>query len=229
MQLLKKGAAALGGDCLLCGAPSESARVCAACERAVERRGAACPRCALPMPRNETCGRCLRHPPAVDAAFALFEYRFPVDRVLLRFKFAGDLAAGRWLGERLAQAVERAPAPDLIVVPPMDAERLGQRGFNQALEIAKVVAARRGVALDRRALRRVRAAAPQSTLGGRERRANLRDAFASRRRFDGLHVAIVDDVMTTGATIDAVARALRDGGAARVDGWVVARTPEPGD
>lgn len=181
------------------------------------------------MPRAETCGRCLRRPPAVDSALALFEYRFPVDRVLLRFKFAGDLAAGRWLGERLAAVVGEAPLPDLLVVPPIEAARLRQRGFNQALQVAKVVAARHGLELDRDALRRTRTAAPQSTLGGRERRLNLRGAFACRRRFDRRHVAIVDDVMTTGATIDAVARALREAGAARVDAWIVARTPEPGD
>jgi len=181
------------------------------------------------MPRSESCGHCLRRPLAVDGATAVFEYRFPLDRVLVRFKFAGDLAAGRWLGERLADAVADAPAPDLIVVPPIEATRLKQRGFNQALEIAKVVAARRGLALDRDAIRRIRSAPPQSTLGGLERRRNLRDAFSCRPRLDGLRVAIVDDVMTTGATIDAVARAVRAAGAGRVDAWAVARTPEPGD
>lgn len=181
------------------------------------------------MPRAETCGRCLRRPPRVDRALAVFEYRFPVDRVLVRFKFAGDLAAGHWLGERLAAAVETAPAPDLVVVPPIDAARLRVRGFNQAIEIAKVVAAARGLALDRGALRRLRATAAQSTLGGSERRRNLRGAFECGRRLDGRHVAIVDDVMTTGATVDAIARALRTAGAGRVDAWVVARTPEPGD
>jgi len=179
------------------------------------------------MAREETCARCLRRPPAFDASRAAFAYRFPIDRVMLRFKFAGDLAAGRWLAEQLAQAVRASPMPDRLVVPPIDPARLRLRGFNQALEIAKVVAHSHGLQLEREAIARVRGAPAQSTLGGRERRRNLRGAFECRRRFEGMHLAIVDDVMTTGATAEAVARALRKAGAARIDAWIVARTPEP--
>jgi ComF family protein len=181
------------------------------------------------MPRAESCGRCLRHPPAFDAALAAFEYRFPLDRVVLRFKFAGDLAAGRWLASQLAHATREATAPDLFVVPPSDASRLRARGFNPALEIARVLGAERGVRVDPWIVARVRATAPQPGLGGRARRANLRGAFACRRALDGAHVVIVDDVMTTGATVDALACALKSAGARRVDAWVVARTPEPRD
>jgi ComF family protein len=177
------------------------------------------------MPQPEACGRCVRRPPEIEAAAAAFEYRFPVDRVVQRFKFGGDLAAGRWLGLQLAHAVGMAPRPDLLVAPPLAAARLRERGFNQALELAKVVAAERGVRLDPWVVERVRATAPQPGLGGRARRENLRGAFACRGALDGAHVAIVDDVMTTGATADAMARALRDAGASRIDAWVVARTP----
>lgn len=229
LQLLKKAAGVLGGDCLLCGARSPGALACPACTAALPVLRAACPTCALPMPRDEKCGRCLRRAPALDSARAALEYRFPVDRVMRRFKFAGDLAAGEWLAGRLAVAVAAAPVPELVVVPPIDATRLRTRGFNQALEVARVVAAARRVRLDRDAVIRVRVVAPQSTLGSRERRANLRGVFACRRELGGRHVAIVDDVMTTGATVEAVALALRQAGARRVDAWVVARTPEPGD
>ena len=228
LQLLKKGAKALGGDCLLCGAGADGL-VCAGCAASPVPGAPACPRCALPMPRAETCGRCLRRPPSVDCALAAFQYRFPIDRLVLRFKFAGDLAAGRWLAECLAAAVREAPTPDLVVVPPIAAARLRERGFNQALEIAKVVCAARGVTLDRDAVTRVRDAPAQSTLDARERRANLRGAFECRSALAGRHVAIVDDVMTTGATLDSMAHALRASGAGRIDAWVVARTPEPCD
>lgn len=229
LQLLRNAAGALASGCLLCAGRSVPGAACAACVAGLARSAWACPRCALPMPRAETCGRCLRKPPPLDAALAAFDYRFPVDRVLLGFKNGGDLAAGRWLASGLAEAVGTARLPDLVVVPPADPARLRERGFHPALEVAKVVAGARGATVDRAALVRLRATPAQSTLGARERRANLRGAFGCRRDLRGLHVAIVDDVMTTGATVEAAARALRGAGAARVEAWVVARTPEPAD
>lgn len=225
--MLKKVAVPLGGDCLLCGGRSAEALACGACASALARTGPACPRCALSMPAPEVCGRCLREPPAFDSALAAFEYRFPLDRVVVRFKFAGDLAAGSWLASRLALAARDAPRPDLVVVPPSDPARLRRRGFNPALEIARALGVERGLRVDPFAIARLRATAPQPGLGGHARRANLRGAFECRRSFDGAHVVVVDDVMTTGATVDALARALKSAGARRVDAWVVARTPEP--
>jgi len=179
------------------------------------------------MPTVQTCGGCLRHPPAFEHARAALEYRFPVDRVIQRFKFAGDLAAGRWLAEQLALAVRDADRPGLLVVPALAPARLRMRGFNQALEIARVVGAARGIPVDPAAIVKVRDTAPQPGLGSRARRANLRGAFRATRTLDGVHVAVVDDVMTTGATAESIARALRGAGARRVDVWVVARTPDP--
>jgi ComF family protein len=175
------------------------------------------------MARDEICGACLRRPPPFDAAVAAFEYRFPVDRLVRRFKFAGDLAAGRWLAGRLAAVV--AAQPDLIVVPPLTPARLRERGFNQALEIARVVGAATGARVGARVLEKVRDTAPQPGLGGRARRRNLRGAFRAARPVAGSHVAIVDDVMTTGATVAELASVLKEAGARRVDVWVVARTP----
>jgi len=177
------------------------------------------------MARAETCGACLRRPPEFDAALAAFEYRFPVDRLVQRFKFAGDLAVGRWLAQRLAAIA--CPRPDLVVVPPLAPARLRTRGFNQALEIARVVGAATGAPVDARAIAKTRETSPQPGLGGRARRQNLRGAFGVVRPMAGLHVAIVDDVMTTGATLESAATALLQAGAARVDAWVVARTLPP--
>lgn len=195
------------------------------------RTAFACARCALPLPspldEASSCGACLRAPPAFDAAFAAFEYRFPIDRVLRRFKFAGDLAAGRWLAEQLAETVSRAPRPDVLVVPPLTARGLRRRGFNQALEIARVVGAAHRLRVEPAAIAKVRDTAPQPGLGARQRRANLRAAFRANRAWEGASVALVDDVLTTGATADAIARVLKAAGARRVEAWAVARTPRP--
>ena len=128
----------------------------------------------------------------------------------------------------LAVAVARAARPDLLVAPPSARDRLARRGFNPALEVARVVGTRLDIRCDRRAVVRARATAPQPGLGRRARRANLRGAFACALDLTGRHVAIVDDVMTTGATAEAMARVLRAAGAARISVWTVARTPEPG-
>ena len=180
------------------------------------------------MQGTEVCGACLRRGPAIDAALAAFEYRFPIDRLIQRFKFAGDLAVGRWLGEQLAASAAGAERPDLLVAPPLSRSRLRTRGFNQSLELARVVASSHRLALAIDAVEKVRDTPPQPGLGRRERQANLRDALRATGRFPGAHVAIVDDVMTTGATVEAMAALMKAAGARRVSAWVAARTPEPG-
>ena len=165
---------------------------------------------------------------AFDEAIARFEYRFPLDRLVQRFKYGGDLAIGRWLAERLAERVRDAARPDLLAVPPLAAARLRERGFNQALEIARTVGRRLRVPVDPRAIERRRDTPPQASLDRRARAANLRGAFACGVDVRGRHVAIVDDVLTTGATADAIARVLKAAGAERVSAWAVARAPDPG-
>jgi ComF family protein len=218
---------ALASDCLLCGSLGEG-EICLACDASFERVAHACPRCALPLPESHRCGACLAHPPAFDAAIALFAYRFPLERLMHRFKYGGDLACGKWLASQLASRVAHEAPPQLLVVPPAARERLHRRGFNPAAEIAKVVAHRTRARFERHLVRRVREQAPQAGLPRRERLANLRGVFVAGTNLDGRHVVVVDDVMTTGATAEAMARALKDAGAASVRIWVVARTPEPG-
>jgi ComF family protein len=201
--------------------------VCEACQAALPRIEAACRRCAIALPLAGVCGQCQREPAAFDDAIACFEYRFPLDRLVQRFKFGGDLAAGRWLAGELGRVLEGVNA-DLIVVPPLAPSRLRERGFNQALEIAKVVSRTHGFALAARAIDKRRDTAPQPGLSRTQRAANLASAFHYARRFDDLHVAIVDDVLTTGATAHALATVLKDAGAQRVSVWALARTPAPG-
>ena len=144
-----------------------------------------------------------------------------------RFKYAGDLAIGRWLAGALTARVRAFDRPHLIVAPPSTSERLRSRGFNPALEVAKAVARDLGVRCAIEGLERARDTAPQPGLGRGERQRNLEGAMRCRLALEGMHVALVDDVMTTGATANAVAKVLKGCGAARVSVWVAARTPEP--
>lgn len=215
-------------DCVLCLRDCGESLLCAACAAELEDPSPACPRCALPLARAELpCPACRSAPHAFDRAVARYEYRFPLDRLVLRFKYGGDLALGRWLAQRLAERASREPRPDVLVVPPLSPARIRTRGFNQALEIARLVGRRIGVAVSREALVRRHDTPSQASLGRRERQANLRGAFACTRALGGLHVAIVDDVLTTGATADAIAQVLKEAGAASVAVWAVARAPEP--
>lgn len=214
-------------DCVLCLEPAGSRLVCHNCERLLPRSAFRCPRCGLPGPGDAPCGECLRDPPAFDDVVTAFDYRFPLDRLVRRFKFSSDLAVGAYLGEALLEAARSRPAPDLILASPASAARIRERGFNPALVLARRVGRGLGVRVDAAALAKVRHTPPQAGLGRDARHRNLQGAFAVRSRLDGLAVAVVDDVMTTGATLSALARALKAAGASRVSGWVVARTPEP--
>ena len=229
LRLLKIAATLFEQDCALCGVRSGSHLVCARCVDALPRIDRACERCAIPLAASgPLCGECIkrsRH--AFDDALAVFEYRFPVDRLVQRFKYAGDLALGRWLAERLACAAEKHQRPALIVAPPLASSSLRRRGFNQAIEIARCVASELGVRCEVDAIAKVRETPSQHGLDRRQRLGNLRDAFRCDIRLAGEHVAIVDDVITTGATADVLAQLLRRQGAGRVSAWAVARTPDP--
>ena len=219
-------AAALPQRCAMCARATGAADLCEPCAAALARSGPACPRCALPSPAGAVCGRCLAHPPPFDAAIAIGPYAFPLDRLVVRLKYGGDLALASALGERLAElalATGAAGRVSAIVPMPLAPARQRARGCNQAREIAKALARRTGVPLAP-GLVRVRSAAPQAALPWRERVRNVRGAFDTSRRFDGLSVALVDDVMTSGATAAAATAALRRAGAARIEVWVAART-----
>lgn len=192
---------AIGGDCVLCAGASSHGPVCAECAA------------DLPAIRDGA--------PRVSVAFA---YRFPVDRLVLRMK-GGDLAVGSWLADRLVEAVRHEPRPELLVPVPMRARRLRERGFNPAAEIARRVGSRLRVPCASRGARKVRDTRPQQGLDRPARRLNVHRAFECRAQVRGRDVAIVDDVVTTGATARALASALRRAGARRVRVWAVARAP----
>jgi ComF family protein len=212
--------------CLLCEARGQAGvDLCPACTRALPWLGPACPRCALPLAHAGVCGSCLRQPPPLDAVHACLRYAAPVDHLLPRFKFHNDLAAGRLLATLMAR---RAPAldGDVVLVPvPLHPRRLRQRGYDQALELARPLAHQLDLALAPSLLRRVAHTQAQSGLDARARRRNLRAAFGVTTAQPPPRVVLVDDVMTTGATLQAATRALRRAGVIQVQAWVCARTP----
>ena len=215
----------LAQDCILCQSACGDRLLCEACERELPASASACPRCALDGTGNVECGACLADPPHYDASCAAFTYAFPVDVLVQALKYRGQLALAGFFAHKLRQRIDLAAGVDLIVPLPLHPARLAERGFNQAAEIAKALSRASGIRMDARVARRVRNTAPQADLPWRERAANMRRAFSCEHDLAGLNVAVVDDVMTTGATLNEFARTLKQSGAARVQNWVVARTP----
>jgi ComF family protein len=223
--------ALLPPHCLLCGHDAQRQRdLCDACAADLPRNHICCPRCALPLKvAAPLCGECLQREPPFAAAHVPFVYASPLDQLLMRLKFGRSLAAGRVLSELWLDVLRRqAPLLPAVLVPvPLHAQRLRERGYNQALELTRPLARGLGIPLCGDLLERSRATPPQSDLDAIERRRNLRDAF---RIVDNAalpaHVAIVDDVMTTGATLRECATTLRRAGVQRVDVWALARAPK---
>ncbi len=214
--------ALLEQDCILCAAPSGEAAFCTGCAGDLPALGEACPRCAGPAPGGTVCGRCLAHPPSFDATVALWRYRFPVDRLVLALKYGGRLPLARAFGTALAARVAGRPV-DAVVPMPLAPPRLRQRGFNQAMEIARALARETGATVASDRVVRVRDTPPQADLPHDGRVANVRGAFACAGTAVGQTLAILDDVMTTGASLEELAATLKRAGAARVECWVVAR------
>lgn len=218
------GAAVLPQDCFLCGAASGDELLCCACGSDLPRLPALrCPVCALPTPQGETCGACLKSPPHFDATLACFSYAFPVDRLVQALKYRHRLAVSGYLANALRAASPPPVSADLLLALPLSAQRLRQRGFNQALEIARPLARHLGLPLPVDGYRRVVDTAPQASLPWKERHKNMQGAFECDLDFSGKAVIVVDDVMTTGATLNEFARTLKKHGAAKVINWVVAR------
>lgn len=224
--------AVLPPHCLLCGQSGAGERdLCAACAADLLRNRVCCPRCALPLEAPAPlCGECLRSEPPFASARAPFVYAPPLDALLTRLKFGRNLAAGRVLSELWLEAVREAPPPipQALIPVPLHDDRLRERGYNQALELARPLAHAFDTALRNDVLVRSRATSAQSNLDADARHRNLRGAFAIAPNATlPAHVALFDDVMTTGTTLRECAHALVRAGAARVDVWAVARAPKP--
>jgi ComF family protein len=223
-----------GGTCFLCrgraSRPGPDGLLCEACDADLPRLlSPACPRCALASPGAAVCGRCLADAPAYDATYAALAYVFPVDVLVHALKFGGELALAPLLGGLVAERARPAGRIDVIVPVPLSIARLRNRGYNQAMEIARCVGQALRAPIQPQLCERTRDTPAQTGLAWPERTRNLRSAFRCRTSLEGAVVGVVDDVMTTGATLAEIAKSLKGAGAARVINLVAARTFPPAE
>lgn len=222
--------------CVLCGAAgTDGLDLCGGCRADLPVIDVGCARCALPLPaaipRTDgapaLCGRCRRMPPPFEHCHAAFRYEDPLPALVGGLKFHGRLNLLRLMGLLLASSLRASglDLPDAIVPVPLHPRRWRQRGYNQAYELARVVGAALHVQVGERCCARVLATPPQAELDRKARSRNLYGAFRATVDLDGMHLAILDDVVTTASTVSELARVLRRAGSRRVDVWTIARTP----
>ena len=216
-------AALLPQDCLLCGAPAANAALCAACRADLPALPAErCPVCADTSPSGQRCGACLSKPPHFDETLVALPYHFPADKLVHSLKYMRRLATA----DLLATAMLAGPRPtgDLIVPLPLHPNRLAERGFNQSVEIGRHLARATGLPMQVDAGIRVRDTVPLASLPWQARRKAIRHAFEVPHDLAGKKIIVIDDVMTSGATLDEFARMLKAAGAIHVCNWVATRT-----
>ncbi len=222
----------LPGCCLLCGTLSGVQQdLCSACRSKLPVNNHHCRSCAQPLPLSiqdgSLCGRCQKKPPSFDYCFAPFRYQDELTSLHHNFKFHHKLAAGRLMADLMCEqlAVPSRRLPRLLIPAPLHARRLRERGFNQAQELARILSTQLSIPVDSHTLYRTRNTTAQSSLPKKERQQNIRNAFALTAKIDASHIAIIDDVMTTGLTVNEIAKILRASAVSMIEIWVFARTP----
>lgn len=217
--------------CQLCGQRATRHGLCEPCRQLLPRRqGHRCPICQAPAASAQApCGDCQGRHPAFSHLYSAYDYDYPLEGLITRCKYAPSPALQGVLASLMPQALLHAQSgagyrlPDLVVPVPLAAARLRQRGFNLPDALARALADTMRVRFDDQLCWRKRNTDSQAALNRRARLKNVRDAFGVKRRCDGLYIAIVDDVASTGATLHSLAKTLRKSGAKQVDAWVLAR------
>lgn len=205
--------------CVFCFGLGLPYNICSNCQQYLPSLPQKCQQCAqfLPSSPELICGRCLSDPPAFERTFVLFPYLPPIPSLITRLKFKGELANAKVLGELMQAQIplwyEQIAKPDLIIPVPLHAQRLAERGFNQALEIAKPISRAFAIPIDAAGVQRKKATRPQSSLNAKERQRNIKNAFITHRDYNGCRIAILDDVMTTGQTVRELSKTLQEKGA----------------
>lgn len=219
--------------CILCGDTSPQ-NICKACQNDLPILSQTCERCANVLANSaqykiKICGSCLTNPPPFDRTYALFPYEPPIIQLIVKLKFQNELNIAQAFGELLAQYIEQVwyhnkKLPDLILPVPLHANRIKERGFNQAVEIARPIAKKLRIPIDYYSVVRSKETATQSKiLQAKVRNQNLKAAFTANKNYSGLFVAIIDDVVTTGYTVRSLSKLLKKHGVNRLHIWSIAR------
>ncbi len=218
--------------CLFCKQPVGDKSLCEACCQNLPWQSYACRQCGQTLTTSNVdirCGECLKNPPVYDSTICLFHYANPIDTLILALKFGGNLIYAKLLGELMQEKIEawykHHDKPDCIIPIPLHRKRLQERGFNQALEIIKPVAKRMNISLELDLCKRkLNTAAQSSAASAAVRKRNIKNAFWISPAFQANHVAVVDDVITTGQTVAEFSRLLKKAGVRQIDVWCCART-----
>lgn len=213
------------GVCVLCGGSTSLGLICSACYADLPFVTTACQQCARPLPSNEICGRCLKHRPPYTRTVCVFDYRFPVNKMVKDLKYGGKSNLASQLGTIMSDYFidhVKTPLPECLIPVPLHRWRLIRRGFNQALELARPIADNFDLPIEL-GCKRIRNTPPQACLPTDMRRKNIRRAFSVPATLNSRHVAIVEDVITTGNTVSELAKTLLRAGVERVDVWACCR------
>lgn len=234
-QLRQLGHTLLPYCCVLCG---DLARpfynLCESCQQSLPSLPYCCQQCARFLPLESAkdsklyCGSCLHTPPAYHLTHALFPYQSPITEMITALKFQHQLIYAKTLGQLLSEKIERVwyrdkALPDLIIPVPLHPKRLAERGFNQALELAKPLASALRLPILKASIKRIKHTAAQSGLSAKTRQQNITRAFSSNHSYEGLTVALLDDVITTGHTMKELSKVIKKNGAKSIHVWCVAR------
>lgn len=223
----------LPSRCVLCnGSVCNPFNLCSFCLSVMPWLEHCCDYCANPLPEDKTskiriCGQCLKQAPLFQKTTGLFVYEKPASVLIIQLKFHHRLLLGDKLGkllERKLRPLYQNSLPDLLMPVPLHPKRLRQRGFNQALEIAKPIGRLCNIPIDKKSLIRTRPTRAQSEIPAKERRSNVKNAFQCNAELQNLHILLIDDVITTGHTIHECCKALKKAGAKQIDVCAVART-----
>lgn len=211
-------------NCLMCAVATNNAlSLCQICIDSLPLApNPSCQQCGLAI-QGEICGSCLKHPPHYEKTTALFAYTYPTNAILQHYKYNNAIYLSQTFGSLLAEEMLHSEI-DTIIPMPLHPSRLQERGFNQSLEMAKVIAKQTAIPLDATSCRKTKNTPPQASLPLKERLKNMKGVFSCEQSFTGQHVALVDDVMTTGTSLNELAKTVKRAGAIKISCYVLART-----
>tara|TARA_R110002049_G_scaffold49015_3_gene140702 strand:+ start:519 stop:1235 length:717 start_codon:yes stop_codon:yes gene_type:complete len=209
--------------CRLCGTMNQHQAICDACLQNFPALGDACPRCALPISNAYVCGHCLKQPPEQDLSFSLYPYLAPIDRLIADLKYYDNVFLSQFFAQLMYDKLKNRPPPDLLIPIPLHPNRLRQRGYNQSFELAKALSVKLGIPSSNNYLIRTIDTKSQASIPFKARKQNIQNAFKSIQTTVPAHIAIIDDVLTTGHTANAAVKQLRQAGASTIEIWTIAR------